>query len=66
LGKPNFPATTIKFEPLPVKVGGEWQVVVTYPTGEIEQVDGFKSETEAVDWIGSTACLEWVGERGYS
>jgi hypothetical protein len=66
LGKPNFPITTIKFEPLRLKVGAEWQIVVTYPTGEIEHVGGFKSETEAVDWIGSTACLEWVRERGYS
>jgi hypothetical protein len=66
LGKPNFPATTIKFEPLPVKIGAEWQVVVTYPTGETEHVGGFGSETEALDWIGSAACFEWVRAQRYS
>jgi hypothetical protein len=66
LGKPNFPATTIKFEPLPVNIGAEWQVVVTYPTGETEHVGGFGSETEALDWIGSAACFEWVRAQRYS
>ena len=37
--------------------------MVTYPTGETEHVGGFGSETEALDWRGSTACFEWVKAR---
>jgi hypothetical protein len=65
LGMTMFPATTIKFEPLPVKSEAEWQVVLTYPSGKEEHVIGFKSETEAVNWIGSSGCIEWVRARGY-
>ena len=62
---PIFPATTITFEPLPLKVGAEWHVAVTYPDGQKEQIAGLKSEAEAVAWIGSPRCLEWVKARGY-
>ena len=62
---PIFPATTITFEPLPLKVGAEWYVAVTYPDGQKEQIAGLKSEAEAVAWIGSPRCLEWVKARGY-
>jgi hypothetical protein len=60
---PIFPATTITFEPL--KIGMEWHVAVTYPDGQKEQIAGLKSEAEAVAWIGSPRCLEWVKARGY-
>lgn len=60
---PIVPATTIIFEP--VKVGTEWRVAVTYPDGQKEQIAGFKSEAEAVAWIGGPRCMEWVKARGY-
>jgi hypothetical protein len=43
--------TTIKFEPLAETVGVGWQVVLTYPDGREEHVRGFKSETEAVEFL---------------
>jgi hypothetical protein len=65
LGKPKFPVTTIKFEALPLKSVAEWQVKLTYPDGREEHVTGFRNETEALNWIASSQCLEWVRARGY-
>jgi hypothetical protein len=59
-----FPATTIKFEAM-LKAGNEWQVVATFPTGQEEHIGGFKSEAEAVTWIGSPRCLAWIKVQGY-
>jgi hypothetical protein len=50
--KATFPATTIKFGSM-LTAGNEWQVVATFPTGHKKQIGGFKSEAEAVAWIGS-------------
>jgi hypothetical protein len=61
----QFPATTIAFEAVPLKVGTQWQVVATYPTGQKEQIGGFKDRTEAVTWIGGPQCLAWIKARGY-
>jgi hypothetical protein len=55
----------ISFEPQPLKVGVEWCVVAIYPKGQQERIAGFKTEREAVDWIGSSAALNWVKARGY-
>jgi hypothetical protein len=65
LGKPRFPVTAIKFEALPLKSLAEWQVMLTYPDGQEEHVTGFRNETEALNWIGSSQCLEWVRARGF-
>jgi hypothetical protein len=62
---PRFPATAIEFEAAPLKVGTRWQVVATYPTGQKEQIGAFKSEAEAVTWIGGSQCLAWIKARGY-
>jgi hypothetical protein len=62
---PSFPATTITFEAIPLKVGTDWQIVATYPTGQKEQIVEFKNQDEAVAWIGSPRCLEWIKLRGY-
>jgi hypothetical protein len=60
-----FPATTVKFEAAPLKLGAEWQVVATYPTDRREQIAGFKNEAEAITWIGSPQCLALIKARGY-
>jgi hypothetical protein len=60
-----YPSTKIKFQPVPLKVGVGWQVVVTYPPGHKEHIAGFESLTEALNWIGSPPCIEWVKQRGY-
>jgi hypothetical protein len=39
-----YPSTTIKFQPLPLNVGMEWHVVVTYPSGHKEHIAGFKNQ----------------------
>jgi hypothetical protein len=62
--KAPFPATTIKFEAV-LTAGNEWQVVATFPTGHKKQIGGFKSEAEAVTWIGSPRCLAWIKVPGY-
>ena len=57
-----YPSTTIKFQPLPLNGGMEWHVVVTYPSGYKERIAGFKNQLEAVNWIGSPPCMQWVNE----
>jgi hypothetical protein len=64
MSNPPFPATTIKFEAM-LKAGNEWQVVATFPTGQTKHIGGFKSEAEAVAWIGSPRCLAWIKVQGY-
>jgi hypothetical protein len=62
--KAPFPATTIRFEAV-LKAENEWQVVATFPTGQKQHIAGFRSEAEAVAWIGSPRCLAWTKVQGY-
>ena len=64
MSKAPFPATTIKFEAI-LTAGNEWQVVATFPHSQKKQIGGFKSEAEAVAWIGSPRCLAWIKVQGY-
>jgi hypothetical protein len=64
MSKAPLPATTIKFEAM-LTAGNEWQVVATCPTAQKKQIGGFKSEAEAVAWIGSPRCLAWIKVQGY-
>ncbi len=43
----------IIFEPKPRKIGREWRVVATYPSGQKEHITGFASEGEAIEWLAS-------------
>lgn len=49
----------ILLDPQPTEVGGEWYVKATYPSGQVEQIMGFKTEVEAKDWIASKS-KEWL------
>jgi hypothetical protein len=64
MSKAPRPATTIKFEAM-LAAGNEWQVVATFPTAQKKQISWFKSEAEAVAWIGSPRCLAWIKVQGY-
>jgi hypothetical protein len=64
MSKAPFPATTIKFGAM-LTAGNEWQVVATFPIGPKKEIGGFKSEAEAVAWIGSPRCLAWIKVQGY-
>lgn len=57
-------ASKFRFVPQPLKVGTEWQVIAHYGDGREEHITGFKSETEALNWIGGSACYAWLKERG--
>jgi hypothetical protein len=37
--------------PFPDKEGGGWHVVIRYHAGHERRIDGFATETEALDWI---------------
>jgi hypothetical protein len=54
----------IALDPKPMKVGREWHVLVTYPSGEREHIAGFKSEVDALDWIAEES-KAWLAKRGY-
>jgi hypothetical protein len=56
---------TITFNPQPLKAGHEWQVIATYPRGQQEHITGFKTETEAKDWIAKDS-KTWLRKRGYA
>ena len=60
------PGPKISFKPQPVKVGLDWQVVAVHASGQREHITGFKSETEALDWIRSPQCHGWLIARGYT
>ena len=55
---------SIIFSPNPLKVGGEWQVVAQYPSGQVEMITGFKTEAEAMEWIEKDS-KAWVKKRAY-
>jgi hypothetical protein len=43
--------------------GRDWFVAVTWPDGSSEEISGFKSESEANEWVAKE--LEaWLDERG--
>jgi len=61
----NARAENIRFEPYLLKVGREWQIVATYPSGHREHITGFKDEADALAWIQSPKRAAWVRARGY-
>jgi hypothetical protein len=46
----------------PVKFGAQWHVVGTYPGGQSEHITGFKTETDALDWIVNDSAA-WLQKR---
>ena len=56
---------TVTFDPRPVKTGASWQLIATHPSGHQEDIAGFHTETEAIDWLSSSACAAWLRTRGY-
>jgi hypothetical protein len=41
-----------------------WQVVAHCPDGEIHYITGFKSDSEALDWITNKSSA-WLTQQGY-
>jgi hypothetical protein len=60
----NVPKVT--FDPKPRKVGPEWHVVATYPSGQQEHITGFRTKAGALEWLASTRCQAWLKARGYA
>jgi hypothetical protein len=60
------PANEIKFTPRPLKVGEEWYLVATWPDGREEHITGFKTEMDALNWLGRPEQLEWLRARGFT
>ena len=59
-------ASKVIFDPKPLKSGTGWYVVATYRGGQQEHIPGFKTETEAVEWLASSRCHAWLKARGYA
>jgi len=57
------PLIKTRFDQHPLKLGRAWYIVATYPDGGKEQIFGFKSEAETLDWIGSEASQKWIKLR---
>ena len=58
-------ASKVTFDPKPLKSGTGWYVVATYPSGQQEHIAGFKSESEADEWLAGNRCQAWLKARGY-
>ncbi len=56
----------ITFVTQPLKVGPEWHVIATNPSGQKEHITGFKSEAEAKEWLASDRCKSWLRAMGYA
>jgi oxalate decarboxylase/phosphoglucose isomerase-like protein (cupin superfamily) len=59
-------ADEVAFEPMPLKEGSGWYIVVTYPGGMQEHIPGFKNEAEAQAWLKGKGRQTWLGARGYA
>ncbi|MDR3420462.1 MAG: hypothetical protein P4L80_04345 [Xanthobacteraceae bacterium] len=55
----------ITFETKPLKVGPEWHLVATFPSGQQEHITGFKTEAEAIGWLDGSRYQAWLKARGY-
>jgi hypothetical protein len=55
----------ISFDPKPLKAGGGWHIVVTYPGGMQEHIPGFHSEAETEEWLAGIGRQMWLRVRGY-
>ena len=55
----------IRFDPLPHKIGEDWYILAKYPDGQQEHITGFKSVGEAMSWMGSPDCKEWLKARDH-
>ncbi len=42
-----------------LKLGGEWYVIIAWPNGAFEHVEGFWTERDAADWIDHESA-EWL------
>ena len=54
----------IFFEPYPIKVGNEWQLLAIWPNRRKEYVTGFQSAAEATEWLFSDRRVAWLKARG--
>jgi hypothetical protein len=56
----------ITFDPRPLRVGAQWQIVATYPSERQQHITGFRSEADAKHWIanGSKTWLKTTAPRG--
>jgi hypothetical protein len=48
----------VEFEPVEMKIGTDWYVRMTHPTG-VAQINGFKSKAEARHWIAHESA-DWL------
>jgi hypothetical protein len=55
----------VTFDPNPTKAGSTWRIVAMHPSGQREDISGFHTSTEAVEWLTSDACAAWLRTRGY-
>ena len=62
LGRMAKPTAEITLAAQPVKVGAQWHVVGTYPSGQQEHITGFKTEADALDWIANDSAA-WLEKR---
>ena len=62
MGRMAKPTGEITLAAQPVKVGAQWHVVGTYPSGQQERITGFKTEADARDWIANDSA-DWLEKR---
>jgi hypothetical protein len=58
----NIPKVTL--DPKPLKSGTDWYPVATYPGGQQKHITGFKTEADAIEWLGNSRCQAWLKARG--
>lgn len=53
----------ITFDPYPRRIGLQWRVIATLPSGQKEHISGFESKAEAVEWLASDGSQAWRTAR---
>lgn len=60
------PGRKLIFDLVPRKVLNEWHIGFKYPNGRAGVIKGFRTETDAKQWLASSRRKEWMRRKGYS
>jgi hypothetical protein len=58
-------ASKVEFAEAPQRLGGVWAWIATHPSGQQEEIVGFHTALEALEWRAGNGLRAWFRTRGY-